>query len=195
MSALAALAILSALAKIAAGMLAADFLSGVFHWFEDRYGNPDWPILGHTIRQNQQHHHTPHSFLTGTFLSRNREVFVVSLLVLFGFWAGGLLNAFTLSMVIFGMFANEIHAAAHKSPKENGRLITYLQKTGIIQSHAHHAAHHRQGKDTHFCVMTNYMNPVLERIQFFRILEWIVKKTAGQAPRFDDSVNPKYRAT
>ena len=46
-------------AQIIGGLLLADFISGLFHWFEDRYGNPDWPVLGHTIRQNQQHHFTP----------------------------------------------------------------------------------------------------------------------------------------
>ena len=184
---------LTAAAKVLGGVYLADFISGVFHWFEDRYGNPEWPILGHTIRENQQHHHTPRSFLKGNLWTRNREVWAIGAAFLIGFWALGWLNLFSISALLFGMFANEIHAAAHRSPKENGRLITLLQKTGLLQSHKHHAHHHRKGKDSHYCVMTNHLNPVLERVQFFQTLEALVKRFTGIIPRLDDSVNPRYR--
>lgn len=184
---------LKSAASILGGLFLADFISGLIHWFEDRYGNPKWPVLGHTIRANQEHHFRPRAFLEGSFLSRNREVFVLGTLFLAGFWVTGTLNLFTGSAVLFGMFANEFHRAAHRSPKENGRLITALQKTGLAQSFQHHAAHHRQGKDTHYCVVTNYTNPILERIGFFPALERIVKATTGRVPRLDESVNARFR--
>lgn len=184
---------LTVAAKVLGGVYLADFISGVFHWFEDRYGNPEWPILGHTIRENQQHHHTPRSFLKGNLWTRNREVWAIGLAFLAGFWLLGWLNVFSVSAVLFGMFANEIHAAAHRSPKENGRIITMLQRTGLLQSHKHHANHHRKGKDSHYCVMTNHLNPMLERVQFFQTLERLVKRLTGIVPRLDDSVNARYR--
>ena len=184
---------LKSAASILGGLFLADFISGLIHWFEDRYGNPKWPVLGHTIRANQEHHFRPRAFLGGSFLSRNREVFVLGTLFLAGFWVTGTLNLFTGSAVLFGMFANEFHRAAHRSPKENGRLITALQKTGLAQSFQHHAAHHRQGKDTHYCVVTNYTNPILERVGFFPGLERIVKATTGRVPRLDESVNARFR--
>lgn len=184
---------LTVAAKVLGGVYLADFISGVFHWFEDRYGNPEWPVLGHTIRENQQHHHTPRSFLKGNLWTRNREVWAIGLAFLAGFWLLGWLNVFSVSAVLFGMFANEIHAAAHRSPKENGRIITMLQSTGLLQSHKHHAHHHRKGKDSHYCVMTNHLNPMLERVQFFQTLERVVKRFTGIVPRLDDSVNARYR--
>lgn len=184
---------LKSAASILGGLFLADIISGLIHWFEDRYGNPKWPVLGHTIRANQEHHFRPRAFLEGSFLSRNREVFVIGALFLAGFWVTGTLNLFTGSAVLFGMFANEFHRAAHRSPKENGRLITALQKTGLAQSFQHHAAHHRQGKDTHYCVVTNYTNPILERVGFFPALERIVKATTGRVPRLDESVNARFR--
>lgn len=184
---------LKSAASILGGLFLADFISGLIHWFEDRYGNPKWPVLGHTIRANQEHHFRPRAFLEGSFLSRNREVFVIGALFLAGFWVTGTLNLFTGSAVLFGMFANEFHRAAHRSPKENGRLITALQKTGLAQSFQHHAAHHRRGKDTHYCVVTNYTNPILERVGFFPALERIVKATTGRVPRLDESVNARFR--
>ncbi|MEO0551284.1 MAG: fatty acid desaturase CarF family protein [Pseudomonadota bacterium] len=179
--------------KIFGGLYLADAASGIIHWFEDRYGNPKWPVLGHTIRENQQHHHTPRSFLKGTIWTRNREVWVIGVAFLAFFYFAGWLNLFTGAAVIFGMFANEVHAAAHRGPKENGDVITALQKTGLMQSHKHHAAHHRHGKDSHYCVMTNHLNPVLERARFFQTLEHLIKWATGIVPRVDDSVNPRYR--
>jgi len=183
----------SAALKVFGGLYFADFVSGVIHWLEDRYGNPNWPIIGHTIRENQQHHHTPRSFLGGKLWQRNREVWAIGAGFLVLFWAVGWLNLFTVSAVLFGVFANEAHASAHKSPKENGRIITLLQKTGLIQSHRHHSAHHRKGKDSHYCVITNHVNPVLERVQFFQTIERAIKWITGRLPRLDDSVNPRYR--
>ncbi|MEM5517757.1 fatty acid desaturase CarF family protein [Henriciella sp. AS95] len=180
-------------AKVLGGVYLADFVSGAFHWMEDRYGDPKWPILGHTIRENQQHHHTPRSFLKGNLWTRNREVILIGLAFLGLFWAVGWLNLFTGTAVIFGMFANEIHACAHRSPKENGRIIPLAQKIGIMQSHRHHAAHHRKGKDSHYCVMTNHLNPALEKVQFFQRVEKGIKFLTGVVPRLDDSVNPRYR--
>ena len=179
--------------KVMGGFYFADFISGVIHWLEDRYGNPKWPVIGHTIRENQQHHFTPRSFLKGTLWTRNREVLVIGLAFLAAFWAFDVLNAFTVSAVLFGVASNEVHASAHRSPKENGRLITLLQKTGLMQSHKHHAAHHRKGKDTHFCVLTNHVNPVLERVRFFQTLETVFARLFGLHPRPDLSVNPRYR--
>ena len=181
------------LLKVLGGLYFADFVSGVIQWLEDRYGNPEWPVIGHTIRENQQHHFTPRSFLKGTLWTRNREVLAIGLAFLAAFWAFDVLNAFTVSAVLFGIAANEVHASAHRSPQENGRLITLLQKTGLIQSHRHHAAHHRKGKDTHFCVLTNHVNPVLERIRFFQTLEMGVTLLSGLRPRPDLSVNPRFR--
>ena len=185
--------VVKAASSVLGGLFFADFVSGVVHWFEDRYGNPKWPILGHTIQANQEHHFKPRAFLAGSFFSRNKEVLAIGSLFLLGFWAAGWLNLFTLSAVSFGMFANEFHRAAHRSPQENGRIISFFQKTGLAQSFQHHANHHRKGKDSHFCVMTNYVNPVLERIKFFPAIEQTIRFISGKLPRFDASVNIKYQ--
>lgn len=179
--------------RVPGGLYLTDFISGVIHWLEDRYGNPEWPVIGHTIRENQQHHFTPRSFLKGNLWSRNREVLAIGLLFLAAFRAFDALNVFTISAVLFGVAAGEVHASAHRSPQENGRLITALQKTGLMQSRRHHAAHHRQGKDMHCCVLTNHLNPVLERARLFQRLEAGIARLGVHA-RPDLSVNPRYRA-
>lgn len=179
--------------QILGGLILADFVTGIFHWFEDRYGNPKWPILGRTIEANQRHHHKPRDFLNGPVWRRNREVWVLGLMFLGLFTWAGWLNAFTITAVVVGMLANEIHGAAHRMPRENWFWVKYVQKTGLMQSFQHHAQHHRKGKDTHYCVVTNYTNPILEKIKFFPLMERVIKVLTGAVPRLDDSVNPKYR--
>ncbi len=187
------LAIAKSAAQILGGLFLADFITGVFHWLEDRYGKPHWPIIGGIIAANQEHHYRPRAFLAGHFLQRNGTVFILGAIFLAGFWAFGLLNLLTGSAIVFGVLANEIHRLAHRSPKENGRLITLIQKTGLMQSFKHHARHHRAGKDTHYCVMTNYLNPLLERARFFRVLETLTFTICGVMPRRDESINLRYR--
>lgn len=179
--------------SVLGGLFLADFITGTFHWLEDRYGKSHWPIVGGIIKANQDHHYRPRDFLKGSFLQRNAITFGLSGAFLVLFWALGWLNLFTGSAIVFGAFANEIHAAAHRMPKENGRIVTWLQKTGFMQSFTHHARHHREGKDTHYCVMTNYVNPALERIRFYPTLEAAIEKTTGVTPRLDESVHPRYR--
>lgn len=179
--------------KLVGGLYIADLVSGVIHWMEDRYGDPDWPVLGHTVRENQQHHFTPRSFLGGNLWTRNREVLFIGLAFLAGFQALDWLSLVTISAVVFGVMSNEIHASAHRSQKENGPVLTALQKTGFMQSHAHHAAHHRKGKNSHYCMVTNHMNPIVEWTGVFRKLEWLIERVSGLTPRPDLSVNPRYR--
>ncbi len=178
---------------IVGGLFLADFITGIFHWLEDRYGKPHWPIIGGIIKANQDHHYRPRDFLKGGFLRRNATTFGLSGAFLVLFWAFGWLNLFTASAIVFGALANEIHASAHRSPKENGRLITLIQKTGFMQSFKEHARHHREGKDTHYCVMTNYLNPPLEAIRFFPAMETAIRVTTGATPRLDESVHPRFR--
>jgi ubiquitin-conjugating enzyme E2 variant len=51
------------LLKCAGALLAVDMLSGLFHWLEDSYGCPEWPVTGRLITQaNILHHFDPHHF-------------------------------------------------------------------------------------------------------------------------------------
>ncbi|MCH7753865.1 hypothetical protein IH970_01900 [candidate division KSB1 bacterium] len=34
-----------------------------------------------------------------------------------------------------------------------------LQKLTIVQTPSHHNQHHSKGKDTHYCVLTDFLNP------------------------------------
>jgi hypothetical protein len=40
---------MSIVGQLLLGWLLADFLTGVFHWWEDRLGKESWPVIGHLI--------------------------------------------------------------------------------------------------------------------------------------------------
>jgi ubiquitin-conjugating enzyme E2 variant len=63
--------------------------------------------------------------------------------------------------------------------------VNWFQKARILQTPRHHAQHHRGAKNTHYCVITNVLNPALDRIGFWRGLEWCIERTAGVKRRVE----------
>lgn len=65
--------------------------------------------------------------------------------------------------------------------------MTWLQRAHLLQSPRHHGSHHAGSKNSHYCVVTNFLNPVLEEVNFWRRLERLVQRLTGRAPK------PPYR--
>lgn len=182
---------------VVACVIIADFLSGFFHWLEDAYGQEHWPITGrHITLPNIRHHQDPAYFTRHSWFETARVLLVMSAAILAGAWTLGLLSWHVLLVVAIGVNANEIHKWAHRSRRQNGRLIAFLQSAGLLQSPGHHARHHRGTRATHYCVVTNYLNPLLDRIRVWRALERLVFLTTGARRRPDHSINTcRRRAT
>ena len=159
--------------------LAADFFSGLFHWLEDRYGVEDWPIIGPiVVAPNVLHHSQPTAFLRQSFIGRNWTTIVPSVLLAALAWMAGL-NWLALAFG-FTAAANEVHAWAHQ---RCSRPIRALQLLGILQSQEQHAAHHRAPFDRNYCVVTDWLNPVLSAVGFWPAVESLVRALTGVAPR------------
>lgn len=154
--------------------LLADLLSGLLHWWEDRYANANWPVLGKWVAQpNQLHHTKPLAFLHQGYWSRNWTTIIPALF----------LFAVTVphpSCLIFLFLsqANEIHALAHRKGKVP-RWVAWAQGIGVLQSPKHHSGHHRYPYARNYCAMTDWLNPLLERFNLWRKLERIVEMTTG----------------
>lgn len=57
--------------------IAADFITGVIHWWEDTYGNPNWPIVGkYVVEPNLVHHKHPAKLLEGSYWNRINTSFI-----------------------------------------------------------------------------------------------------------------------
>lgn len=155
---------------VLAAYLAADFITGMFHWWEDRYGDPAWPVVGKlVVEPNILHHKTPTAFAKGNYFFRNWTTLVPTLgLAVVCYMLG---NNFAALVFLFASQSNEIHCWAHV---KTNRLIRRLQRTGFLQSPRSHAVHHRRPYDQNYCVMTDFFNPLLTRIGFWVHLEAVV---------------------
>ncbi|MCA8905938.1 MAG: hypothetical protein KDA43_14185 [Hyphomonas sp.] len=176
-----------------AGWLAADFGSGVIHWAQDRYGSPRWPLVGGIVRDTIRHHRRPMGFLGKPVLARSARMMALSLFVLGGLLLAGAPGAFAFALAAGIFLSNEVHAAAHTRAEDLPRWVSALQRTGLLQSPQHHAAHHRHLKNVNFCTLTDWLNPVLERVRFWRRLEAMMRLVAGIHTRRDPVVRRQQR--
>lgn len=94
-------------------------------------------------------------------------------------WAIGALSWQLLLLVAIGVNAPEIHKWNHLSEEKRGFLEVLLHDARYLQSAMHHGRHHSGSKYLHYCVITNVVNPVLEIMNFWRRLEWLVERLLG----------------
>ena len=167
------------LTYILCAWLASDLVTGAVHWWEDRYGDPSWPIIGpHVVAPNILHHREPRAFLAGSVIERNWTAAAPALLVAAVFAAVGW---WWLALVgVFCACSNEVHAWSHQ---RCSRPIRALQLLGVFASHEDHARHHRSPFGSHYCVITGWLNPLLEVIGFWRVVESVIGMAIGVWPR------------
>ena len=166
-------------AYVVAAWLAADLVTGVVHWWEDRYGDPSWPIVGrHVIAPNILHHQHQRAMLAGGYWKRNWTTIVPAAAVAAVALACG--QRWVALVAAFATQANEVHGWAHQ---RCCRVIRGLQLLGVLCSPDGHGRHHRAPFATDFCVMTDALNPVLSAVGFWRLLEVVIGCTTGVWPR------------
>jgi plasmanylethanolamine desaturase len=170
-------------------VLVADFLSGLVHWAEDAYARRDTPIIGKWIGEaNLEHHRRPRAFVTRSWWKSSWDLVLASAIVLCGAWWLKVLTWKVWLFAVVASNANQIHKWSHRAPHENGHFITWLQKMKLIQSQRHHAKHHAAQKNSHYCSITNFLNPILEELEFWTMLERVIARVFGLKRREDPSV-------
>jgi len=162
--------------KIIIIILISDLLTGTLHWLEDAYGNPDSKWLGKSVViPNIEHHQYPRKFLKSTFFDRVKISLIMAIVIAGFLMFFDLLSWEVSLMILYSSMANEIHAMAHRTDKENGKFVCFLQKIGLIQSRKMHGIHHSSPYNVNYCVMTNYLNPILNTIKFWEFLEFLIE--------------------
>src|SRR5205085_12227663 len=91
---------------------------------------------------------------------------------------------FVLSLTIFVFMTNQIHKWAHL--EEPPRFVRLLQHCRLILGAEHHQVHHTGQHMFHYCITTGWLNPMLDRIGFFRRSETLIQAISGLHPREDD---------
>lgn len=179
-----------ALVLIVAGLLAADFVSGVVHWVGDTWGTERTPVLGkRLIRPFRFHHAHPLDMLKSHFFTTNGDTAMASLpfllipfaLPLNGGWLW--VAVFVWSVGAWGMWTSQFHQWAHMTNPP--RAVRVLQRFGLILSRRHHTRHHKEPFVRNYCITTGWCDPLLTRVRFFEAAEWTVTKLTGLKPRPD----------
>jgi ubiquitin-conjugating enzyme E2 variant len=170
-------------------ILAADFASGIIHWIEDAYVREHTPVIGRWIgRANTLHHHLPRHMTRNSWWQSNWDLFLAMGLLLSGVAALGWLSWHWWLFAIVAGNANEVHKWSHRTRRENGPVISLLQDLRVLQTPRHHAIHHTNPKEVHYCPITNVLNPVLDGLRVWSSLEWILAKAIGLRRQPDTSV-------
>jgi ubiquitin-conjugating enzyme E2 variant len=172
--------IMDMLLKILVIVLIADFISGFVHWLEDAYARPDMPLVGTIAKENLLHHSKPRDFLKKTWWQSSYDLIGIGLVVCAAAWMiDGTLSVWLLLLMGLSINANQIHKWSHQSRTERPRLISKLQDWKILQGARQHGKHHSGQKNTYYCVITNVLNPILERAKFWVGLEAAILLVTG----------------
>ena len=172
--------ILNIIAQFTGVVLLAEFAAGLVHWFEDAYIRETTPVVGKLIgRPNVVHHHYPRFMTRHTWWQSSWDLVLLAVVMVAAAWFLHVLTWHVWLFAIIAANANEFHKWEHRTRKENGRIITFLQDIRILQSSQHHAKHHTDPKNSHYCTITNLMNPVLDTLRLWDCLEWLLANTIG----------------
>lgn len=167
-------------------ILLADFISGFVHWLEDAYAKPEMPFVGGIARENLLHHDKPRDFLKKGWWQSSYDLIALGLVILAISWfAFGAVSIWLVLLVVLSVNANQIHKWAHQNRQERPWVISKLQDWHILQGARQHGRHHRGEKNTYYCVITNILNPVLEKLGFWVGLERSILWVTGVQRRQD----------
>lgn len=169
--------------QLIVGFFVADFISGFGHWFEDTYLDycNDWPIISEIAKHNEMHHFLPRSILAFSFLDNILTIAILTipatiLLCILTYYKVTFVREyayFFMSLIIFSTISNYIHKLSHLRDCEKNCIIHVIQKMGLFCSHEHHKLHHENAKEK-YCVITEYNNYILDKINFWRCLEYVI---------------------
>ena len=174
-----------------AGVLAADFASGVVHWACDTFFDETTPLLGAAlIAPFREHHHDPLAMTRRTFLDVNSSNWFALLPILAcTAWCDAALtnatslcwHAFLVTFAPATSLTNQFHQWAH-TPNPP-RLVRRLQHAHLVLAPAVHDRHHAIGHGSAYCVTGGWLNPALDRIDFFGRLERGIRACRRAVPR------------
>jgi hypothetical protein len=172
--------LISIICQLVFGWLLADLLSGCFHWWQDRILKEDTRLgrLGRWLVEiSRLHHIKPLAFLEGSFWYRNAPTYTLAAAVSLVLWFLTGASAWLLALTIGIGVSTQVHFWAHQ-PSKSPAIVRKLQAYGVIQSSKIHSYHHRPPHQDHYCVLTDWVNPTLDKLQVWRRLERLLGKIA-----------------
>lgn len=169
------------------GVLACDLAAGVVHWACDRFFDETTPVLGPAvIAPFREHHRDPLAMTRRGFLDVNGSNYFAMLPFLaYAAWrdppsagdAPALFgHTFLLTFALAAVLTNQFHQWAHAP--DVPRVVRRLQRAHLILPPQVHERHHRGAHRRAYCVTGGWLNPVLDRLDFFGRLERTIRAAA-----------------
>ncbi len=169
------------LIQIILGLIAADILTGMFHWIEDRYfsyNSSNW-IIRMIARDNHMHHYFPRATLASSYAETCMIPIIIVTIIMLLFIAmfPNLFYEyfyFFITLYIGASVANLFHYWSHQRKCETIPIIGFLQESGLLCNHSYHSIHHINSTEK-YCVIFRFNNYLLDSINFWSWLEYIVE--------------------
>lgn len=186
--------------EIIVGYLLADFIMGIYHWVKDTYFSPFTPIIGKTFIWSSRLHHVRPRYVvefSDWNLFIDSAMWTLSWIIPLFYLLGGSHIAFMLSLFFTISINDIVHKYAHMFDHERPSWATFLQNIYVFQSHDEHHAHHVHPHEINYCPISPFVNIILEKINFWRKIEYVIKKYLGIIPReqeYDFIEDPTYAA-
>ena len=178
-------------------VLLVDIVAGAAHWAEDTFWTEDSLIVGRLfIRASVVHHSQTgaNAFLDKHWAESSRGLLVSAPTLLLLAWFLGILTWQVWLFIIVGACSQQVHRFSHTPTYRTPAFVRWLQRYHLIQRPAEHWRHHRGDGNTHYCVVTPYTNPLLDRIGLWRGLERVFVPIFGAPRREDLRDKPWYRS-
>jgi len=188
-----------AMLSIPLALVSGDFIGGLVHWAADTYCSEDTPVVGPAlVKPFRQHHLYPRDICTHTLVSIVGNVCILAVpvlsLCLYLLWltTHGLL-AFailcTTLMVATTVATNVFHKWAHQ--EKPSAAVRWLQRTRLILEPQHHLVHHTEPFQMHYCITNGWLNPLLNKIGFFRKLETLLRFLGIEPTNVENGHRPR----
>jgi hypothetical protein len=178
------------------GIVGGDFISGIVHWAADTYGSEDMPLIGPSlVKPFRLHHIYPRDICTHGLVETTGNVCILAVpalsLCLYLMWLVPESVLLAFSVISFALMSaatvatNQFHKWAHQeSPSAFAR---WLQRKRLVLDPQHHKRHHTYPFNVNYCITNGWLNPLLNKLKFFRRLEatlsfFGIKTTNGSHP-------------